>query len=142
MIWNTLMTGLISHLTAELAPTPVQRGAHGQTPISQKVIIKRGASGPMTLAQVARTGTRLKQSGSTVIFIECWDHDKNDFEAADLRLSDLENKVVDAIPAFVQAQHQARRVFDLEMRLDPDGDLFRPSVASQFTLTFNWRGTQ
>ena len=138
------MTALVTHLTEQITDAQVLRGAYAQTPEQRTLIVKRGASGPYTLQQSARTASRQKQSGTCVLLVECWEYERDPgvYDEADARLNELENAVIDSLPAFVQSQHTLNRVTNLEFSIDPDGDLFRPSVASQITLTFTWRGTQ
>lgn len=131
MMWRILMERMRDHLESAMQSTPVSLNADGHTPNTRAVIIKRGRV-PLFRPHETRQGT-------TELLIECWEYD-DDFEAANVLLDELLTEVIAELEAFIQAQSADNDLaLSITLVLDPDGDLFRPAIASQLTATIDWR---
>jgi hypothetical protein len=138
LMWWTLLAALRDHLAAILnlvtsPPTPpsdiIIIGGDGLIPKTNTIILKRGP---------AKTNYWLETwSGINLFFIESWSYDLDDPEQAYINLMRLESRIVTAL-----AQPITLAGYELNTRItaiDPDGDVFRPSVGSQMTVEIEWR---
>ncbi len=126
-MWATLIQIVISRLQTALGES-VAVGAvfDAEVPDSATVYVLRGGS-----IEPSLYGER----GAETIIIECWVRDE-DAAAADVALETLENNVIAAL----QTLPHSESVMSVAITsIDPDGDVFRPTVGSRINLTLSWR---
>lgn len=105
--------------------------ADAKTPRTPTLIIRRGPG------SIARTPS--ERSGTFTLLIECWVYNSADFAQANADLDALEQDVISLLNDYVQQVEGDGVKLDLSVNVQPDGDFFRPSVASQLSVEFRWR---
>lgn len=131
MRWWQLQQSLHDYLVANLGNVEVILGADAYTPEKRTVIVKRGPVAPHHPAM----GDRAGQIG---VVLECWANATTDRAVANQDLQDLENTVAGLLDSWVRSV-QHTWTLTLQIRIDPDGDFFRPSLGSQMTVEIDWR---
>lgn len=132
MRWWAIQQSLYDHLVAQLAGTSkVVLGADAFTPSERTVIVKRGPVSP----HLPSHGDR---AGQIAVVLECWANANNDRAVANLDLQELETTVAALLDEWVRAV-RTTWTLTLQIRIDPDGDFFRPSLGSQMTVDIDWR---
>ncbi|MFP4245397.1 MAG: hypothetical protein ACLFRJ_10000 [Ectothiorhodospira sp.] len=129
MIWHDLVQAVAERLEAHV-DAPVRIGGDARVPREEQVQVLRGPGSP--LSQWSQTG-RLDQT----LYVECWAYDETP-DTAYAQLSALEDAVLSALFDTPISIPQAQVILDLGP-IEPDGDAFRPSVASRLTLTAKCR---
>lgn len=129
--WDTTLAALATRLNDELAGVTVIENADAATPREATVILRRGPS--------AAGRSVDKRSGAFTLLLECWAFHETDKAAANAALAELEESVIEQINAYVGKQCGQGLHLAVDTSIDPDGDYFRPSVASQITAAFAWR---
>lgn len=129
--WDTTLAAMATRLRNELDGVAVIENADAATPRSATLILRRGPS--------AAGRSVDKRSGAFTLLIECWEHHDTDAAAANAALAELEEVVIEQINGYVGQQCGQGLHLAVETSIDPDGDYFRPSVASQITAAFAWR---
>lgn len=135
--WWPILEAMRDHLRAwpGLKSSQVQAGADAAVPESRKVRLLRGPGLPR---EHTNSGT-----GELTVWVECWEHTET-VEPPDegyARLAELEAVVLDGLKAFGQ---QKQTVAGMHLRAtvtksESDGDTFRPSIGSRFTVQVQWR---
>ena len=109
----------------------VIENASAKTPREATLIFRRGG-GSLSRDLAQRQGT-------FSLLIECWAYAEDSSEA-NQELEDLENHVLELLNEFVSRTRRERGLqVDLSVSVQPDGDFFRPAVASQLSVEFRWR---
>lgn len=128
MMWNTLIQTVATALQTTLTTTATVRTASdAEVPDTPTVVIRRGSQPARHLF------TQL--SGAENLVLECWTQD-DDPDAANLKLEALEDAVMDALRTLPRVDPITNIAIT---GIDPDGDLFRPIVGSQISITITWR---
>lgn len=132
LTWADLISDIAERLR-ELDDAPVQTNAEAKVPDCALLAVRRGVvNEQQTFA--------IDSDGVAAVAVECWEYDRDDYDAANSRLAALERSVVDVLETYAQALPELRRVAALiSIRIEPDGDLFRPAVGSEITATIAWR---
>lgn len=132
MRWWNIQQSLYAHLVVQLDGTSkVVLGADAFTPSERTVIVKRG---PVS-QHLPSHGDR---EGQIAVVLECWASANEDRAAGNLDLQELENTVAALLDDWVRAV-RTTWTLTLQIRIDPDGDFFRPSLGSQMTVDIGWR---
>lgn len=132
-MWWALLSDLQSflQLQTDLADVTIEAGASACVPEQRTVQLVRGTG-------TADWRGRYKP-GRQTLYVDCWAYD-DDAAAAYAQLNELEKNVFDAIRLWgqqgstVEGAHARAMIKDTE----PDGDLFRPSVASRTLVEIDW----
>lgn len=126
-MWAALIQTVATTLRTALPTVNVQTYSDAAIPDEDTVYVKRAGSPSRPLfAQL---------SGAENLILECWTRDP-DPATADLKLQTLEHNVIAALRTLPRVEP----IVSLTITgIDPDGDLFRPNVGSQLSITINWR---
>ena len=138
-MWAKLLPEIATTLQAQLPGVTVKTHTDAEVPTPDPDIPGDTADTVRVLRGTS-TGRPYygRPSGQQSINLELWTTHA-DYAAADYRLMLLEDAVLRALE---QLPRTAAHVFNLEiLGIDPDGDLFRPTVGSQIRLNVYWRTT-
>jgi hypothetical protein len=126
-MWATLIQTVAAALRTALPTVIVLAYSDAPAPDEDTVYVKRVGSPSRSLFA--------QQSGTENLVLECWSRDLVP-ATADLKLQTLENNVIAALRTLPRVDP----IVNLTITgIDPDGDLFRPNVGSQISITINWR---
>lgn len=126
-MWATLIQTVAAALRTALPTVIVLAYSDAPAPDEETVYVKRAGSPSRSLFA--------QQSGTENLVLECWSRDLVP-ATADLKLQTLENNVIAALRTLPRVDP----IVNLTITgIDPDGDLFRPNVGSQISITINWR---
>lgn len=130
-MWAKLLPEIAATLKSQLPGVDIQTHADAEVPDVDTVRVLRGAS--------AGRPYYGRPSGQQSITLEVWTTNTN-YADADYRLMLLEDAVMRALE---QLPRGGGRIFIVDiLGIDPDGDLFRPTVGSQIRLNVHWRQTE
>lgn len=126
-MWADLLQRLAEALRRDLPDVAVVTHADAQVPTVATVRVLRGAgSGSPVYGRL---------SGTQDIALELWVTD-DDAAQADRRLMRLETRVLEAL----ERPSREGLIYKIDvLGIDPDGDLFRPSLGSNLRLKVHWR---
>lgn len=130
-MWATLLKSLADYLRDNLTDTDVVLNASAQVWEVRTVVVSRGGAEPRR--EPDWTG------GVQRVWIECWEHASIP-EDANTALDALETAVQAALADWLAALAlPGVCVAGQVTAIEPDGDLFRPSVGSRLTCELRWR---
>lgn len=126
-MWADLIQDLATVLKAALTGVTVVTYADAEVPVVDTVRVLRGAmTGRPVYGQA---------SGEQAVNLEVWT--KNDDAAkANQQLQSLESRVIDALK---NLSREGPILKATVTGIEPDGDLFRPSLGSNIRVRVNWR---
>lgn len=132
-MWYSLIEAVTDYFTGcdELQDCAILIGADAAIPTQQTIVLKRGPAELLNFGEPWR--------GTQTIYIECWEHDPDDFAAAYERLETLETAVLALIRKIPNNLLDEVVVNARVSAVEPDNDVFRPSVGSQITLLLDYR---
>jgi hypothetical protein len=126
-MWADLKQVLADVLRAALPEVIVETHADAQIPTEDTVRVLRAATSGRPVYS--------RPTGVQDIDLECW-VTAEDPADADQRLMVLEERVTFALERIPRDEMILK--IDI-VGIDPDGDLFRPTVGSRMQLKINWR---
>ncbi len=126
-MWADLLQRLVEALRRELPDTTVVAHADAEVPAVDTVRVLRGASSGSPVYG--------RPAGAQDLNLELWVKD-DDFEVADRRLMALEARVIKAL----EQPSREGWIYKIDvLGIEPDGDLFRPSLGSNLRVKVHWR---
>jgi hypothetical protein len=131
MMWWTLASSLTAHLSGAIPSAEIVIGAAGGAPAVPTIRVRMADDDDLQPVKVEQ------YKGSTVIRLECWQHDI-DSSTAYAELSALNDAVLAALKTWTPANIEFD---DLRFGISFDDDLFRPVVGNLVTLSVQWRRT-